>query len=160
MVAPFTWATGTNGFTTAPFSLVTTELNSLTNTSTVISSVNGTSGVFTQSNTGGAIFAQNVSLIAGGAFTPTAGGYIQGWFILKGDDTNYERIVTNTALPRPPDFVIPLHVSAYAANDLQGSIGIVRWPAISFKVLTQNMSGVTLPSSGNIIKAGSIEMQY
>ena len=160
MTAPFIYVAGTNGFSTVPFSLQTTELNALANGNTAVSSVGGSSGVFAQSNTGGALFSPGILFLAGGAFTPTAGGYLQGWFLLQDNASHYEKVVSNTAVPRAADFIIPLFASAYAANDISMSTPLVRWPSTLFKVLIRNVSGVALPATGNVLSAGSLEMQY
>ena len=160
MATNFLYAAGTDGFIATPFNLQTTELNSLANGNTVISSVNGTSGVFTQTNTASVVWAV-ISFLAGGAFTPTTGGYIGGWFILKADDSHFEKLVSNTAPPRSPDFTIPLFASAYAANDISACQGgLVRVPACAFELLVQNSAGVSLPSSGNKIICGPVAVQY
>ena len=44
--------TSNNGQLVSPFSVLTTEMNSLANAGTALSSVGGTSGVFNTSNTG------------------------------------------------------------------------------------------------------------
>ena len=56
------------GFLTAPFNLMTTELNALGSGANGISSVGGTAGVFTQTNFGSGIYGA-VHFKAGGAFT-------------------------------------------------------------------------------------------
>lgn len=154
----FLYDTGTNGFTTAPFNLETTELNSLPNGNNIISSVAHSTGQFTQTDTGGAQFCE-IAFVSGGAFTPSAvNPNISGWFVRKADNSNFEKLVTNTPLPRSPDFIIPLFASAYSAGpppDLalaQG--GRVPLPAETFKVLIQNNAGVALPSTGNLVTCG------
>jgi len=160
MATNFLYAAGTDGFIATPFNLLTTELNTLGSGNTVISSVNGTSGVFTQTNTASALWAI-LSFLAGGTFTPTGAPNLSGWFVLKADDSHYEKLVSNTAPPRAPDFVIPLFTSAYAANDISACQGgLVRLPAAPFEVLIQNNSGVSLPSSGNKIICGPVAVQY
>lgn len=157
----FLYDTGTNGFTKTPFNLMTTELGNgtgLASGNTVVSSVNGGSsnGIFTQTDTGGAIWCE-IAFVSGGAFTPTnANAALNGWFIRKADNTNFEKLVSNTAPPRAPDFIIPLYTSAYAANDLSPAQGgRVLLPAESFKVLIQQNSGAAnLASSGNVLTCG------
>lgn len=109
---------GTGGFLTSPFNLMTTELNTLTNGSSATSSVGGTSGVFTQSSQGSGIWGF-AHFKSGGAVTPTAGGYIAGWFLYSPDaGSTFEFTVSNTDLPRNPDFIIPLYASAKLVNTL------------------------------------------
>jgi hypothetical protein len=153
----FLYDPGTNGLIVSPLNLLTTELNSLANGNTVLSSVGGSSGKFTQANTGSALLG-GVYFTAGGAFTPATGGCLFGWFVRSPDGgSNYERIVTNTANPRPPDFTIPLFTAAYASGDIGWCLDPkVRLPPEDFKVLIQNAPGVTLPASGNTIKLAPI----
>lgn len=153
----FLYDAGTSGFLATPFNLQSSELNSLANNNTVISSVGGTSGVFSQTNTVNAMLGA-VYFSAGGAFTPVTGGYLAGWFIRSPDGgSTFERIVTNTAPPRSPDFILPLFASAYASADLAWSQDPeLRLPFEFFKVLIQNLSGVTLPASGNLVKLGPV----
>ena len=160
MATNFLYAAGTDGFIATPFNLQTTELNSLASGNTIISSVGGSSGVFSQTQTLAAMWAI-ISFLAGGSFTPTGSPFLSGWFVSKADDGHFEKLISNTAPPRSPDFVIPLFASAYAANDLalcQG--GLVRLPPNLFEVLIQNNSGVALPSSGNKIICGPVAAQY
>lgn len=159
MATNFLEAAGTNGFITTPFNLMTTELNTLANGSNAISSVGGTSGVFSQSNFASAIWG-DIHLKAGGAFTPTAGGYFAGWFLYSPDGgTTFEKVVAATDLPRPADFIIPVFASAYASTDISSS-NIVRLPWWSTKVYIANHSGVSLPASGNVIQCGPVAVQY
>jgi hypothetical protein len=163
MATNFLYAAGTDGFIATPFNLQTTELNTLGSGNTVISSVGGTSGVFTQTNTAAAIWGV-VSFLAGGSFTPTGSPYLAGWFIVKADDSHFEKLVSNTAPPRVPDFIIPLYASAYAANDISAAQGpqgtLVQLPTCAFEVLIQNNSGVSLPSSSNKVILGPVAVQY
>ena len=155
MATNFLLAAGTNGFLATPFNLQSTELNALTNGSSATSS-----SAFTQTNTANAIWGE-IAFTAGGAVTPTAGGYIAGWFLYSPDGgTTYETTASNTDLPRSPDFIIPLLASAYAANNIAQASGIVRLPWWSFKVFTVNHSGATLPATGNLIKLGPVAIQY
>lgn len=161
MPTNFLLASGTNGFIVTPFDLQSTELNTLANGNTATSSVGGTSGVYTQTSTGQAPQGE-VWFSAGGAFTPTAGGYLAGWFLRSSDGgTTFERVVANNDLPRAPDFVIPLFASAYASGDLAFAAGVtVLLPWESFKVLLRNNSGVALPASGNHLKLGPVALQF
>ena len=149
------WAPGTNGFITTPFAVLTGELNSLANGNTALSSVGGTSGVFTQSDTASGVWGQ-VSFYAGGAVTPSSGGYLAGWWVTKDDNSGYQLTVSNADQARAPDFRIPLLNTAYASGNLSGVL--VRLPAPDFKVLLRNVSGVALPSSGNKIMVGPVAL--
>jgi hypothetical protein len=159
MATPFIYAAGTGGFTTSPFSLLTTELDSLGAGDTALSTVNGTSGVFSQSDTGSAIWSV-VSFLAGGSFTPTTPNFLAGWFVLKVDGTNFELTAANASQPRAPDFTIPLIAAAYSTNNVSAAQSLVRLPAIPFQVILWNAGGAALPSSGNKIICGPVEVQY
>lgn len=151
---------GVGGFLTAPINVMTTELNTLANNTSAVSSVGGTSGVFTQANLGSGIWGA-AHLKMGGAVTPTAGGYVAGWFLYSPDaGSTFEFTVSNTDLPRPPDFIIPLFASAYASGNQSQSSGIIRLPWWSYKVFVVNHAGVSLPASGNVIQIGSVGIQY
>lgn len=160
MPTDFLQKTGTNGFLTTPFNLMSTELNTLANNTSATSSVGGTSGVFTQSSWGSGIWGV-AHFLAGGSFTPTAGGYIACWFLYSPDGgSSFEKVVSNTDMPRSPDFTIPLYASAHASNDVVQSSGIIRMPWWSTKLFVVNHAGASLPSSGNLIKLGSVAVQY
>lgn len=162
MATNFLHAAGTNGFLTTPFNLMTTELNTLTNGSTVVSSVGGTSGVFSQTNTTQGQYGY-VWITLGGNFaaTPAAGANLTGWFINSTDGgTTFEK--SSAVPPRAPDFIIPLNAATYAASDVVYASGLVPLPYGSFKVLIQNNAGTSAStaSSGNILKCGPTADQY
>lgn len=159
MASDFLLDAGTNGFIATPFNLFSTELNTLTNGSTATSSVGGTSGVYSQTNFANAQKTL-VYFQAGGAFTPTAGGCLAGWWLYSDDGgTHFEKTVSSTALPRAPDFLIPLFASAYASGDRAwGYVSRAPWP--SCKVYVQNNAGASLPSSGNLILAAPVAEKY
>lgn len=152
----FLQKTGTNGFLATPFNLMTTELNTLANGNSAVSSVGGSSGVFSQSDWQSGLWAE-AHFVAGGAVTPSAGGYIAGWFLLSPDGgSTFEKTFSNTDLPRTPDLIIPFANSALASNDVVPAMGIIRLPWWSTKLFVVSHVGVSLPSSGNIIKLGSV----
>lgn len=168
MATNFLDAAGTNGLIQAQFSLVTTELNSLTNGSAATTSVNGTSGVFTQTNWANAIWG-GIQFKSGGAFTPTGGGAIWGWFLLSQDGgSTFEAVIATAsssvpALGRAADFIIPTYEggAAWASGNIRAIQGrYVKVPWESHKLVIQNMSGVTLPSSGNVISGTGMAIQY
>jgi len=148
---------GTNGFLTAPVTLLTTELNAVTNGSSATQSV---AGNFSQASFGSGIWGI-AHLQWTTAFTPTAGGYVAAWFLYSPDGgTTFEQTVANTDMPRPPDIVIPLYASALTANLLAQSSGLIRIPFWTTKLFLINHSGATLPATGNILKMGSVAIQY
>jgi hypothetical protein len=168
MPTNFLEAAGTSGFITAVLNLLSTEagFGSLVNGGAVTSSVGGTAGVFSQSNIGNGIWG-SLWFTSGGAMTPVAGGFLAGWFLRSVDGgTTFEAAVatpsaTVSALPRSPDFIIPLSNAAYAANNVTWCSSVfVKLPWESFKVVLQNLSGVTLPASGNKITVGPVAVQY
>lgn len=152
---------GTNGFVATPFDLETTELNALANGNTATSSVGGSSGVFTQSSIANAPQG-SMWFTSGGSFTPTAGGQILVWFLRSPDGgSTFEKAVSNTAFPRPPDAIIPLFGSAYASGDKSWVSGaIVDLPWESFKVVVMNNSGAALPATGNKVTLGPVALRY
>jgi hypothetical protein len=164
MTSPFLWGAGSSnsGLITSALTLMTIELNSLASGGGAISSAGGlsTNGVFNDTLTGQAILG-DISFLAGGAFTPTAGANIAGWFIKSRDGgATYE--YASAIPPRAPDFIIPLLASAYAANQQAWSVGThkVIVPAGYFKVCAVNNTGVTLYASGNTLVLSSPTINY
>lgn len=156
MASPVQYTPGTGGLTVSLLTLATTELNTLTSASVVITSVGGTSGVFTQTNTGNAIWAY-IIYKTGGAITPTGAPNISIWEINSNDTgTTFEK---NSAAPaRPADIVINFNAAALSTNDQIWS-PLVRLSPFSNKYLIQNNLGVSTASSGNTITAAIIETQ-
>lgn len=159
MSADFLLDPATNGFIVSPFNLMSTELNGLSSANSAVSTAGGSSGVFTQTNFANAqkcfVFFE-----AGGTFTPTAGGNIAGWWLMSEDGgSHFEKTVTNTSLPRPPDFMIPLFASAYALGDRSWS-AVCRAPWPSCEVFVVNNAGVALPATGNLILAAPVAERY
>lgn len=170
MATNFLEAAGTNGFIATPFNLLSTEagFNSLANGGAVTSTVGGSSGVFSQTNNANGIWG-SLYFTAGGAFTPTAtnGGLFAIWFLLSPDGgSTFETpkataSTTVSALSRSPDAIITLDIAAYATGNIAWCQGrYVKLPWESYKVVLQNLSGVTLPASGNLIKVGPVAIQY
>lgn len=160
MATDFLLDAGTGGFKATSFNLQSTELNALGNATNVVSSVGGTSGVFTQTNFVNCIWGE-IHFLSGGAITPTAGGYLAGWFLFSPDTgSTFEKVVAATDLPRPADFIIPLFASAYATNDISQASSLVRLPWWSTKVYIANHAGVALAATGNLIKCAPVAIQY
>jgi hypothetical protein len=166
MATNFLDAPGTNGFIATPFNLLTTEINTLGSGSAATSSVGGTSGVFNQTNFANGIWG-SIYFTSGGAFTPTTGQALLGWFLISPDGgTTFESVIatpstTVAALSRTPDFVIPLDNAAFASGNIRWAQGrYVKLPWESCKILVQNTGTTALPASGNIIKCGPVAVQY
>ena len=165
MATNFLLAAGTNGYVSSLTTLMTTELNALASGGAATSSVGGSSGVFTQSSTSNGIWA-NVQFTAGGASTPTAGGYIAGWFLLSLDGNSTIETAISTpsttvlALPRTPDFIIPFDAVALTAGNIKTANGLIRMPFGSYKLLVQNLTGAALSATGHTIKAATGAVQY
>ncbi len=164
--APFQYEAGTAGYITTPFALETTELNALASGACAISSVGGTSGVFSQTQTLGAPQG-DIWFKSGGTFTPAAGGYLAVWFLpLDAAGPTAETAVascstTVSGLARSPDAIVALVNAAYASGNLAWAQGrYVTIPANSFKVLVQNLTGGSLPATGDQILLGPWEIGY
>lgn len=163
MPTNFLLAAGTSGFIVTPFTIMSTELNSLASGSAATSSVNGASGVFYQGAYGSAPFS-SIYFTSGGSFTPGLGGFLAGWWLRSPDGgSTFETPVATAstsimALPRAADFVIPLDNAAIASGNIKwGQPALNCWEY--HKVLIQNLSGSTVPS-GSTIKAGPTATQY
>lgn len=136
--------------------LIGGEASALTSGSAVTSSYWNNTGIFRISPSDidqgiqGDLWFQS-----GGAFTPSAGGFLTGWFLPSFDNgTTFETIVatpsaTVPAVSRSPDFIIPLDNAAFAAGNIRYGQGrfVAPLPTVPFKVQLQNLSGVTMPST-------------
>jgi hypothetical protein len=168
MSSPFLWypGTGNNGLlTTSAVSLMTTELESVTNSSVAVSSVGGTSGVFSNGNLGQAIWADLFFSVGNPGISSalSAGACLAGWFLTSLDGgVTFES--TSVAPPRAPDFIIPLPATTISAGapPFKAS-GLVLLPALEFKVLIQNNSGQTFGAGSTTapwLKAAPVATQY
>lgn len=149
----FLWeGAGTYGVSVA--NLLTTQLNALANsTGNVLSTLGGAT-----QNTTGRIYA-DVEFVAGGTFSPTAGGFIELWLLrsLDGGST-YEDGSATVAPGRAPDIVIPVEAGT-TITPRNGASGLVLPPAF-FKPLARNQTGATLPASGNLIRFALYTEQF
>lgn len=148
------WAPGTSnsGLLATAFNLMTTELNALTSTSVIVSSVGGSSGKFTNADTAQAKWGE-IFFFLGTVTSMTAGGSYAGWFLTSFDSgTTYES--QSAVPPRAPDFIIP--IDATTGNKTYKAAGLVRIPALQFKVLIQNNSGQTSTATLNTLKLAPI----
>lgn len=145
-----TAGTSNSGLLTSLVSLMTTELQSLANAATALSSVNGASGKFTNADTAQAQWGEMFFSVGnpGIGSAVVAGGNLTGWFMTSPDSgTTYEEDVSGSAIPRAPDFIIPLPATTITAAHVFKS-GIVRVPALQFKVKVQNNTGQTFGNGG------------
>jgi hypothetical protein len=144
--------------------LIGGEASALTNGSAVTSSYWNNTGIFRGGSTPSDIdfgIQGDIWFMSGGAFTPSAGGVLAGWFLPSRDGgTNFETIIatpssTVPAVSRSPDFIIPLDNAAYAAGNVRYGQGrfIAPLPTVPFKVELQNNSGVTMPSTWAVFLA-------
>lgn len=128
-------------------SILSTELNSLTNTSLAISSaITITDSLY--------ILADLTFVFTFGT-APTANTGFSVWFLRETDGSNYEDGdgtfggSSNTTPSRIPDVVVPVR----AVNTAQRVIRQVVLPPGTFKVLVKNDgTGQTLAASGNTVK--------
>ncbi len=144
MVSNFLWS-GSGAYGVAVANLLTTELNSLANST---ANVLSTLGAAFQ-NTGGWIYA-DVEFTPGGSITPVAGGFIELWLLRSLDGgTNYEAGDATHAPGRPADIIIPC--IAGAGTNRIGANGLILPPAF-YKPIVRNQSGVALSATGNIVR--------
>lgn len=159
MATNFLEALGTNGYIATPFAFVTTEFSG---NNTVV-----TTGVRTFTQTSGsqaqAIWG-SVYFMAGGAFTPLAGGYIAAWFLKSPNGgVSFESSPgANQGLARIPDFIVPLNAVAYASGTISWcQAPIVQLPWEPYRLYAQNLSGsgVSIPVSSSL-NVGPVAVQY
>lgn len=161
MATNFLYATGTSnsGLLTAAVTLQSTELNALANAALIISSVGGASGKFTNSDTAQGIFADMFLTLGAIGSALAAGANLAGWFLTSPDSgTTIESLTV--APPRAPDFILPLPATTIGAASVYRSGGLVRLPALQFKVLLQNNSGQALAATANTLKMAPYAVQY
>lgn len=154
---PYFFAQGGHRAMETPISIIgVSELNALANGNTVTGSAGGSGGIFSATQIKN-LAAGEVFLTCAGSFTPTAGGCISGWFLRSSDGgTTFEKTTSNTALARPPDFIIPLNAVATVSGDVYFAAGEIRLPSCPFKVYVQNNAGVSLGASNHTMSLGII----
>jgi hypothetical protein len=157
---PFLWQQGASstGLSAPALTLLTTELNSLSSGSVAVSSAGGTSGVFTNANTGQVIWSPMVLTLGSTVGAFQTGGNLSCWFLQSLDGTTFEN--NSAAPPRAPDAVFPVPATALSSTAAFLSQGLVRVPALKFKILCQNNSGQPLNASGNTVVLAPTAIQY
>lgn len=164
MATNFLWYTGSSantGLLGAAISLQTTEMNSLASGSTAVSTVGGVSGAFTNSFTFQGMIGEVYLTLGTIGSAMAAGANLAGWFLASPDaGSTYEHTVINSALSRPPDFLIPLPATTNTAGWIYKGAGPIMIPALIFKVYVQNNSGQAFAASGNTLKLAPYAMQY
>jgi hypothetical protein len=157
---PFLWEPGSsnNGLYAATLTLLSTELNSLASSSVIVSSVGGTSGLFTNSNTHQVVWARGVLTLGSTAGGISTGGNLACWWLESVDGSTFES--ATAAPPRAPDVVFPLPAATLSGTNTFLSQGLVRAPALNFKVICQNNSGQTLNATGNTVVLAPEAVQY
>lgn len=162
MAGNFLETSGTSGFITAPTSVVI-ALTGLTNGSSATSTT-----IFSQSTIGNALKCMAYFTVVTLGFTPTAGGVLTGWWLLSTDGgTTFETLVstpsaTVPALPRSPDFLIPVYEggTALAAGNIKFAQGPFIYPYLGAKVVLQNLSGATLGVGVHLLNIGGVVDGY
>lgn len=127
-------------------SLLTTELNSLAN-STTISTGKVLAGAIANQTDLFEFISFQLSVTYG--TTPTAGAYVGLWLVKSLDATVYEEGSTTIDPARNEDVYLPLLLST--AAQVISVTGIVI-PPFAFKVLVRNKAGQAMAASGNILK--------
>jgi hypothetical protein len=137
--------------TNAGTTLLSTELNSLSNNALVLSSVGGSAGVYANvsgSGMGGYPYGRFVGTFSFGT-NPTANSGIDIWLLVEADGSNFESGSASITPVRPPDLTFPLIVqTASQIVDIIAPLPITG----AFKVLARNnATGQSLNSSGNTV---------
>jgi hypothetical protein len=150
-MANFIHQVGTGGYMGSAVSLIAgSELSNLGNNNTVTST-----GSFSQSNFVSSPYAYlMLTVVTAGWNVIQSGANIVGWFLLSEDGLVFESTITNTALPRPPDFIIPLPLVSPIATGRYFAAGpAVPLPWSPFKVYLQNYTGSATSVNNHTLKA-------
>lgn len=133
-----------NGLLTTAVTLVSTEMVSLGTSAVVVGAT-----TFTSSYTGQGILADLFLQFGSSVSAPTPGANFAVWFLTSPDGgTTFESTQGfNPGPPRSPDALIPISTIAIPSSTVFRSLGMVRVPALEFKVAVQNNLGTTFSSS-------------
>lgn len=144
-MANFLWS-GSGAYSVAVANWLTTELNSLANSSTNVLSTLG--GAF--QNTGGWQLA-DVEFFTGSTLSPTAGAFVELWLLRSLDGgTNYEDGSATVAPGRPADAIIPVRTG----TTIQPRAGYsqLQLPPGFYKPILRNQTGVALSATLNLVR--------
>ena len=145
---------GSGSYGIAVANWLTTELNSLASSTGNTLSVLGAAF----QNTTARNFA-DVEFVAGGAFSPTAAGFIELWLLRSLDGgTNYEDGSATVAPGRQPDIVIPVRAGT-TITPRAGAQGLIL-PVGFYKPIARNQTGVALPAASNLIRFAAYSEQF
>lgn len=135
-----------SGYLAAAADILTTELNSLANsTGNTLCAAGGA----IDNSTDRRLIA-DIEFLAGGTFTPVAGGFLELWLLRTLDGTNYEDGSSSIAPARRPDLIIPVRAGTTITPRAGGAGRLIVHPGLA-KPISRNQTGGTLPSSGNKI---------
>jgi hypothetical protein len=154
LVAPGQAAVTTEWATGSATTLLSTELNTLTNNSFSSASATYDNRI---GQTGNGYTICRFELVATFAANPTANTGISLWILRTTDGTNFENTPTSSvALGRPPDVVLPVTSGQTGTRVMIDTL----CPAERFKVSVKNdATGQSTAASGNTIKILPITSQ-
>lgn len=164
MPTNFLWYSGTtpyNGQLVATaITVVSTEMVSLGSSAVAVGAT-----TFTSSYTGQGIWGEFFLTFSTSVAAPASGANFCGWFLTSPDaGTTFESTAGfNPGPPRAPDFLIPVSTIAIASSTVFKTAGLVRLPALEFKVAVQNNLGQTFSSStvaNPTLKLAPVAMQF
>jgi hypothetical protein len=164
MAINFLEAAGANGWLSGPTN-VSITLSALASGSAATSST-----ILGPGNTsvGSAQKCMAYLTVVTAGWTPTAGAVIPGWWLLSTDGgSTFESLVatpstTVMALPRPPDFIIPVYEggAALAVGNIKWAMGPFRFPYVPSKIVLQNLTGVAFGTGVHTFNIGGVADQY
>jgi len=128
-------------------SLLTTELNSLANSTSEITGKILSAEI---DNEAGLYPYITFELVADFGGNPAAGGYVGLWILKEIDGTNFEDGSTTVDPARTEDVYIPLRTNLSTVQRV--TIVNIVIPPYGFKVLLRNKSGQAMDASGNTLK--------
>lgn len=160
MAGDFLHTAGTNGlYSTARTITWATSLNGLASGSRAISDTTADTGLLKQSSFSNAMWGQAEFSHITSTLAATAGGCLMCWFLQSRDNgSTFEDESSTTpsttvpALPRAPDFWIPLYTGSTAipAGALKWS-PVFRLPWVPSKLVVQNMSGAAFSANAHTL---------